>query len=178
MTYCDCLQVDAKGIVNQKLAPFFASLLKYLKHLEKTYFSPDLEFAFIYPFKLGFALGIVFLFDLMWLACMTVVPPSTNKVYICPFPPTLTRWMDHVTVPIIICKAVQGFPRTMAMCGWQMYSLDGFWSCSGSSGSSFSWLLITARCAICFRRIMFPILTTVLSNPRDLYNCTECEPDV
>lgn len=52
-------------------------------------------------------------------------------------------------------------------------------SCSGSSGSSFlPWLLITARCGICFRRIVFPILTIVLSGPGGLYNCTECDPDV
>lgn len=31
---------------------------------------------------------------------MTLVPPSTNNVYICQFPPTLTRWTGHVTVPI------------------------------------------------------------------------------
>lgn len=45
-------------------------------------------------------------------------------------------------------------------------------------GSSFSWLLITARCGVCFRRIMFPTLTTVLLSPGDLYNCTKYEHDV
>lgn len=118
------------------------------------------------------------LFDLMWFACMTVVPPSTNKVYIRLFPPTLTRWMGRVTVPIMIFTAVQGFLWTVSVFSWQMGSLGSFQSCSGSSGSSFSWLLITARCGICFRRIMFPILTTVLLSPWVLYNCTECEPDV
>lgn len=42
-----------------------------------------------------------------------------------------------------------------------MFSLGGFQSCRGSLGSAFSWLWITARCGVCFRRIMFPILTTV-----------------
>lgn len=60
---------------------------------------------------------------------MTLVPPSTNNVYICQFPPTLTRWTGHVTVPIRKkkCHAIQGFPRTMALCSWQMCSLDS-WS--------------------------------------------------
>lgn len=81
--------------------------------------------------------------------------------------------MGHVTVPIVICNAVARFPSETGSL-WQ----DGSQSCSGSSGSSFSLLLITARCGVCFRRIMFPILTTILSSPGDFYNHTECESDV
>lgn len=139
---------------------------KILEH-----FSPIKICVFINSFKLGCRPGVVLSFDLMWFVCMTLVPPSTNKVFTCAFPPALTRWMGHVTAPIIICNALQGSPSLTRL---HMCSLDSIQCCSGSSGSSFSWLLITACCGICFRRIMLPILTTVLSSPGNLYNCTEC----
>lgn len=107
-----------------------------------------------------FGPAVVFLFDLVWFACMTPVPASTNKVYICLFPPTLTRWMGHLTVPIIKLYKVC---RAQWLCASGTFVQPGWLhSCSGFSGSSSSWLLITARCSICCRRIMFPILTTVL----------------
>lgn len=92
---------------------------------------------------------------------MTVIPPFTNNVYTCRLPPTLTRWRGHVPVAAL--------PE--AVHSWEVVQPGGlsvvFWV---------SWL--TARCGVCFRRIMFPLLTTALSSPGDLYNCTECEPDV
>lgn len=135
----------------------------------------------------------------MWFVCMTSVPPFTNKV--CLLLPTLTRWMGHVTKS----NGIQGFPPTVIMLCWQTH-LSLIWATAGTCspvkaqiwakysvlsgrcatwtasshvlGSSFSWLLITARCGVCCRRIMFPTLTTALSGPGDLYNCTEYEPDV
>lgn len=148
---------------------------------KKTYFNPI--WICLHKFSpIGFwTRCCVFIWFDVVFSCMTLVPPSTNNVYICQFPPTLTRWTGHVTVPIRK-KNVTLYKVSLApwhCAAGRCAAWTAGQSGSGSSGSSFlPWFLITARCGICFRRIMFPILTTVLSSPGDLYNCTECDPDV
>lgn len=134
---------------------------------EKKTFQPNQNMYSIKFLETGFWTRCCVWFDLMWCACMTLVTLYTNKV--CLIPHALTRWMGHVTAPVIICNAKKGFPsHSSKFAVWTACGLV-----LGSSGSSFPWLLITACCGICFRRIMFPILTTALSSPEDLYNFTD-----
>lgn len=69
------------------------------------YFSTDQDVVSMNPFKLAFRTRIVFCirFDVVSLHDSD---SSTNKVYICQLPNTLTRWMGHVTVPITLLSKV------------------------------------------------------------------------
>lgn len=67
--------------------------------------------------------------------------------------------------------ALQSFPHTVIMVSGQMCNLDAFQSCF--LGLFFPWLLITARCGVCFRRIMFPHINQSTVQPwKPFYNCT------
>ena len=111
---------------------------------------------------------------------MTLVPPSTNNVYICQFP-SYTDQVDG-SCNCSYRRKVSRYTRFPLHNGSvQLADVQPGQLVSPAPGPQvhpLPWLLITARCGICFRRIVFPILTTVLSSPGDLYNCTEWDPDV
>lgn len=139
-------------------------------HLEKQISAP----IWILFLNLGFWLGFVVWFDLIWcgLLAWQLFPPLLTKVTL-----SISSCTDQVDGSCNsyynITSYCTRFPSDFGSL-WQ----DRSQSCSGYSDSSFSLLLITARCGVCFRRIMFPILTTVLFKPGDLYNHTECKPGV
>lgn len=92
---------------------------------------------------------------------MTTSSPSTNKNV------SVLSYTDPVdgsccsTVPVL--TAYVKLPSDSLQM-WQ----DGFQCYFGSLGLAFALLLITARCGVCFRRVLFLELSTISSSPVDL----------